>query len=111
MMASKGLGVSEDGDCGDAFVRSAVEEDSKSVALMPCAEAEPLEASIWEAAYNLTAYKSQHQSPKSPMKCPRRKRHDDNMLTSARRRATHNCLEQCGWLCYSQKLQLQGGSA
>lgn len=51
MMASKGLDAAEDGD-GD-LLRSVVEDESRSVALEPSADEEPLAAWICEAAYIL----------------------------------------------------------
>lgn len=50
MIASKGRVAAGAGDWGDALLRSAVEEDKRSVALIPSAEEEPWAAWSWEAA-------------------------------------------------------------
>lgn len=50
IIASNGRVVADVGDCGDALLMSAVEEESRSVALIPSPEDELLAACSCEAA-------------------------------------------------------------
>jgi hypothetical protein len=56
MMASKGLAAVE---VGDVLLRSAVEDDNKSVALIPPADDDPLAAWSCEAVYILVKISDQ----------------------------------------------------